>query len=112
VAWDIPWSLNISYNLNYSRQLLNPPAVVQSVNFFGDVNLTTKWKLGASSGYDFISKQLTFTNINIYRDLHCWEMRFNWIPFGIRQSYSVDINVKASVLQDLKLSRRRSWFDR
>jgi hypothetical protein len=112
VAWDIPWNLNISYNLNYSRQLLNPPAVVQSVNFFGDVNLTTKWKLGASSGYDFISKQLTFTNINIYRDLHCWEMRFNWIPFGIRQSYSVDINVKASVLQDLKLSRRRSWFDR
>jgi hypothetical protein len=112
VAWDIPWSLNISYNLNYSRQLLNTPTVVQSVNFFGDVNLTTKWKLGASSGYDFISKQLTFTNINIYRDLHCWEMRFNWIPFGIRQSYSVDINVKASVLQDLKLSRRRSWFDR
>jgi hypothetical protein len=54
---------------------------------------------------------MTLTSINVYRDLHCWEMRFNWVPFGFRQSFSIDINVKASVLKDLKLSRRKGWQD-
>jgi hypothetical protein len=63
------------------------------------------------SGYDFVAKDFSFTSIDIYRDLHCWEMRFNWIPFGFRQSYNFSINVKSGMLQDLKLNRRRQWFD-
>ena len=79
--------------------------------FSGDLSLTKKWKLSLTSGYDFTSKKLTLTSINIYRDLHCWEMHFNWIPFGFRQSFSLDINVKSSTLKDLKLSRRKDWYD-
>ncbi len=113
VDFDIPWTLNLSYNLNWVRRGgFGPATVVQTLNFSGDVSLTPKWKIGATSGYDFVNKKLGFTNLNIYRDLHCWEMRINWIPFGIRQSYSIDINVKSSTLRDLKLSRRRSWYDR
>lgn len=112
VDFNIPWNLSISYNFNYSKNGYDKAALVQSMTFSGDVNLTSKWKVGFNSGYDFINKTLVYPNINIYRDLHCWEMRFNWIPTGNRGSYSIDINVKASVLQDLKLSRRRSWFDR
>jgi hypothetical protein len=81
------------------------------LNLNGDVSLTEKWKIAFMSGYDFVAKDFSFTSIDIYRDLHCWEMRFNWIPFGFRQSYNFSINVKSGMLQDLKLNRRRQWFD-
>ena len=112
VDFNIPWNLSLSYNFGYSRVPYRPSALVQSLSFTGDVSLTPKWKVGFNSAYDFVNKTLVYPNINIYRDLHCWEMRFNWTPNGVRSSYSIDINVKASVLQDLKLSRRRSWYDR
>ena len=73
--------------------------------------LTEKWKIGFRSGYDFVNKDFTYTSIDIYRDLHCWEMNFNWIPFGFLQSYNFSIKVKSAVLQDLKLTRKREWFD-
>jgi hypothetical protein len=62
-----------------------------------------------STGYDFTNKQMTFTNITVYRDLHCWEMSFSWIPFGPRQSYNLAINVKSQTLRDLRLTKRRDW---
>ncbi len=110
VDFNVPWTLNVSYNFLYSRPGFTSN-LTQAVSFSGDVNVTNKWKVGFNSGYDVIAKQFTFTSMNIYRDLHCWEMRFNFVPFGLRKSYSLDINVKASVLQDLKLSRKRNWFD-
>jgi len=112
VDWNIPWNLSVSYNLSYSKAGFAKSTMMQTMNFNGDISLTEKWKLGASSGFDFERKEFSFTNLNIYRDLHCWEMRINWIPFGVRQSYSLDINVKAATLRDLKMSRRRSWYDR
>lgn len=112
VDFNVPWNLSLSYNMTYNKVGFAKSAFIQSLSFNGDLNLTPKWKVGFSSAYDFVSKTLVYPNINIYRDLHCWEMRFNWVPSGQRSSYSIDINVKASVLQDLKLSRRRSWYDR
>ena len=109
VDFSIPWNISAYYNLNYTKTLTQQ--ITQSVTFNGDLSLTKKWKISATSGYDFVSKKLTLTSINVYRDLHCWEMKFNWVPFGFRQSYSVDILVKASTLRDLKLSRRKDWYD-
>lgn len=109
VDFNVPWSLNIYYNLNYTKTLTKQ--VTQSATFSGDLSVTKKWKLSVTSGYDFTAKKLTLTSINIYRDLHCWEMRFNWVPFGFRQSYSVDILVKSAMLRDLKLSKRKDWYD-
>jgi hypothetical protein len=111
VDFNIPWSLRLNYNINYSKTGFADPNIMQTLNFSGDVSLTEKWKIGFSSGYDFVRKDLTMTNINIYRDLHCWELRFNWVPFGRFTSFSLDIQVKAPILQDLKLSRRRNFGD-
>ncbi len=110
VDFNVPWNLNVYYNINYSKPGITEN-ITQSVTFNGDFSLTQKWKISLSSGYDFTQKEMTLTSINVYRDLHCWEMRFNWVPFGFRQSFSIDINVKSSILRDLKLSRRRGWQD-
>lgn len=112
VDFNIPWTVSVNYNMSYFRSLAGTTNMVSTLGFSGDVSISENWKIGGSSGYDFTNKNFSYTNINIYRNLHCWEIRFNWIPFGFRQSYNVDINVKASILQDLKLSRRRSWYDR
>lgn len=113
VDFTIPWSLNISYNLSYTRQGFQPARIVQAMTFSGDLKVTDKWKVGFTSGYDFVQKKIVdITSLSIYRDLHCWSMNINWMPFGQYQSYSFDLKVNASILQDLKLSRRRTWYDR
>jgi hypothetical protein len=111
VDFDIPWSLNISYNLNYSNPVNTEEAITQTVQFTGDVSLTEKWKVTFNSGYHFESKEFTQTNLGISRDLHCWQMNLTWVPFGRFQSYNFTIAVKASILQDLKLERRRPFLD-
>lgn len=111
VDFNVPWSLNVYYNFNFLRQGILPVQKTQSLTFSGDVSLTKNWKIGFNSGYDFKAEQFTYTQLNIYRDLHCWEMKITWVPFGPRQSYMIDINVKSAVLQDLKMTRRRDWYD-
>ncbi len=110
VDFNIPWQFSTNYNINYDA-LKKKDNITQALSFDGNINLTPKWKLGFRSGYDFVANKLTTTSLNIYRDLHCWQATFNWVPFGTIQSYSIDINVKSSILQDLKLSRKRDWYD-
>lgn len=111
VDFNVPWNLRVRYNIRWSRQGFEEARVQQTMNFSGDVNFTENWKVGFNSGYDFEQKEFTQTSINIFRNLHCWQINANWVPFGRFQSFSVDIGVKASILQDLKLNRRRSWWD-
>jgi hypothetical protein len=105
IDFDVPWTLSTNYNIRYSKPQFQSD-IIQTLNFSGDFSLTKKWKIGFNSGYDFELKDLSYTSVNIYRDLHCWEMTFNWIPFGQRQSYLFTIKVKSAILQDLKLTRR------
>ena len=85
--------------------------VVQTISLRGDLNLTKNWKIAFTTGYDFEAKMMSYTSIDIYRDLHCWEMRFNWVPFGYYKSWNFTINVKAGMLQDLKYNMRNSYQD-
>ncbi len=110
VDFNVPWNLNVRYNLNYSKPR-DEVQINQTLNFSGDLSLTPRWRIGFSSGYDFRAGDFTMTNINIYRDLHCWEMRFGVVPFGSRKSWNFTIQVKASILQDLKYHTQRSWYD-
>lgn len=122
VDWNVPWSLNLSYDFNYSLTYIyangywnydvtKDKDLIQTLSFSGDVNITPKWKFGFRSGYNFETKELTYTSIDVYRDLHCWEMRFNWIPYGFRQSWNFSINIKSSLLQDLKLDKKKDFRD-
>jgi len=110
IDFNVPWNLNVRYNLNYSKPR-NESQVNQTLNFSGDLSLTPRWRLQFSSGYDFRANDFTMTNISVYRDLHCWEMRFGVVPFGSRKSWNFTIQVKSSLLQDLKYSTQRSWYD-
>jgi len=108
---NIPWNLRMSYDFSYSWNPNAGPTIRQAVKAFGQLALTPKWDITFNTGFDIEAKAFTQTSVGVYRDLGCWEMRANWIPFGAFTSYSIDIQIKASALKDLKLSRRRSQFD-
>lgn len=111
IDWDIPWNLTVGYNLAYARQVNNSTNITQAMNVSGDLSISEKWKINFNTGYNFDQNEITQTMIGIARDLHCWQMNVNWVPFGRFTSYNIDIRVKSTILQDLKVSRRRTFFD-
>lgn len=109
-------TLNIAYTMRYTKNYPeklypNQKSIIQTLGLNGELKLTNKWRLSFTSGYDFENKDFSYTSVDIYRDLHCWEMKFNWIPFGIRKSYNFSLGIKASALQDLKLTKKKDWRD-
>ncbi|MEX0988237.1 MAG: putative LPS assembly protein LptD [Bacteroidales bacterium] len=110
VDFDVPWSLKLDYSFSY-RKPRDVSSIVQTVRASGDLSLTPKWKIGFNTGYDIFNKQFTTTNLSLYRDLHCWEMRISVVPFGNYKSYNFQINAKSSILSDLKYNKRKSWQD-
>jgi hypothetical protein len=118
IDWAIPWTVNIRYNFNYTNSFdynnmvkTKSPKIVQTLGLDGNVSITPKWKFEFRTGYDFENKKVSFTEFRILRDLHCWHMSFNWIPIGTRKSWSFSLKVKASVLQDLKLDKKKDFRD-
>ncbi|MBC6410076.1 MAG: LPS-assembly protein LptD [Ekhidna sp.] len=111
IDFNVPWTLRMQYSINRTQTGFADPNVRQSFQFSGSLGLTDKTQITFNSGYDFEAKDFTTTRIGINRDLHCWSMSFDWVPFGRFQSYFFSIQVKSSVLKDLKWDKRRSFFD-
>ena len=118
IDWTTKWALSLSYNLTLSNNptffnylMQDNRKVIQTLGINGNINLSENWKVSVQTGWDFEQKKLSYTSMTIYRDLHCWEMRFNWIPLGTYKSWNFTINVKASALQDLKLSKKKDYRD-
>ena len=118
IDWTTPWSLSISYNLTYTTSIAYAAFMgiatnthVHTIGLNGDISITPKWKVTFSTGWDFVNNNITYTNISVYRDLHCWEMRFNWIPIGSYKSWNFTINVKAQALKDLKYEKKKDYRD-
>jgi lipopolysaccharide assembly outer membrane protein LptD (OstA) len=110
--YTIPWNLNANYSLTYNKghNIAFFADTIQSLTFSGNLKINKNWKIGFRSGYDFDEKELTYSSVDIYRDLHCWEILFHWIPLGYHQSYTLTIRVKAAALRDLKYEKKKDWF--
>lgn len=103
----IPWDLRLAYTITYSNNRRENEISSQSLMFSGNVDLSPRWSVGASSGYDFKQQGFTFTQLRFQRDLESWQMSFNWVPFSARSSWYFFIGIKSSVLSDIKYDKRR-----
>jgi hypothetical protein len=110
MKFDSPWTMNVSYSLNYSKPAFKS-TIYQTLSMNGSLKLTKNMELTYNTGYDFTSKAITMTQLHITRDLHCWNMSFDWIPNGYMKMWTFTIQVKASVLADLKYERRKDYHD-
>ncbi len=103
----IPWKLNLNYNIGYSNRNRESEFSRNTLRFNGSVELTPKWNINFSSGYDIKDKGLSYTTLGFARDLDSWRMTFNWTPLGNRSTYYLFIGVKASALSDLKYDQHK-----
>lgn len=104
----LPWDMTLAYSLTYSNNNRENKITGNSIMVSANVDLTPKWKVGASSGYDFVQKGVTFTQLRFERDLLSWRMDFNWQPFGDTAFWGFFIGIKSSVLSDIKWEKRTS----
>ena len=122
---DIPWSLSVSYSLRYGagrewdeKRNYYKMEFRHNLSFSASIGLGSGWKASTSLSYDVNAKKLSYTSINVSRDLHCWSMSASFVPFGPYKSYTFHIGVNASMLKDLKYDtssadatgRRVDWW--
>jgi lipopolysaccharide assembly outer membrane protein LptD (OstA) len=102
----LPWDMNLAYSLTYSNSNREKEIVGNSLMISMNTDLTPKWKVGVSSGYDFVQRGVTFTQLRFERDLLSWRMDFNWVPFGNNSYWGFFIGIKSGVLSDIKYDKR------
>jgi len=111
VDFNLPWNFSARYSVTFTKRGFEEATYRHNLSFQGDLRITEKTMISFNSGFDFEAMELTQTQLNISRDLHCWEMSLNWVPFGRFTSYNFTIRVKSAVLQDLRINRRRAFTD-
>ncbi len=114
VDFNIPWSINLGFSLNFVRTRKADysgftTTVNSNMNFSGSFTLTPKWNFSTNGYYDFSTLKLQTLTMAISRDMHCWQMSIQVTPVGPYRFFSVSISPKASVLQDLRINRNRSF---
>ncbi|WP_298553374.1 putative LPS assembly protein LptD [uncultured Algibacter sp.] len=105
--YKIPWSFRVAYAVNYANSRRQNEISSHSLMFSGDIELSPKWSIGGSSGYDLKNAGFTYTQLRFERDLLSWRMNFSWVPFSTRTSWNFFIGIKSSILSDLKYEKRR-----
>jgi hypothetical protein len=106
----VPWSFTFNYSVNYSYTGMRP-VIMQTLGFNGTVSLTEKWGVNFNSGYDFTRRKLSHMQFSLTRDLHCWEMSFQWVPMGMVRSYAFHIGIKSGMLRDIKYDKSSNAYD-
>ncbi|MHB9055179.1 MAG: putative LPS assembly protein LptD [Paludibacteraceae bacterium] len=110
---DIPWSLTVNYSVRFGdgplfdyKKLEYNRRFTHNLNFSGNLQLTPGWQISGTTSYDFEAGQFTYTSFNVTRNLHCWTLTGNFVPFGPYKTYNFRIGVNSSMLQDLKWEKQ------
>jgi len=105
--YTIPWSLRLAYAVNYNNSRNQKEISSHSLMFSGDLDISPKWSVGASSGYDLKNNGITYTQLRFERDLLSWRMNFSWIPFSSNSQWNFFVGIKSGMLSDIKYDKRR-----
>jgi len=111
-----PWNFRADYNLdlrkNWRPDLQRDTLIMtQSARLRGGIEVLDFCRVDVNTGYDLVRKEWTPTQLDVYWDLHCWELSVNWVPIGVRKSIYLRLNIKASMLKDLKVEYRNNNTD-
>jgi lipopolysaccharide assembly outer membrane protein LptD (OstA) len=104
--YTLPWDMTFAYALTFGNNNRENKIIGNSIMISINADLTPKWKTGISTGYDFVQKGVTFTQLRFERDLLSWRMDFNWTPFGNNANWGFFIGIKSGVLSDIKWDKR------
>ena len=119
---NVPWSVNFSYSFrvtrnygfdNETQKMTVKNSFSNTLNLSGNIKLTPKLSLNATTGFDFVAMKMTTTQISATYDLHCFNISVSWVPTGTWQSYSFRIAANAAALADiLRFKKSSSFWDK
>lgn len=113
VYFDIPWKVTIDHvfglNLNSNQATYQSKRYLptQTLMLTGDVSITENWKVAARVMYDIKNKVLSNFNVNLYRNIHCWNVAFNWTPIGTNKSFLISLRGNSSLFQNANVNVRK-----
>lgn len=118
MKFEMPWSFSISYGITMYedrskdinvKTMRYPYSFTQNLNFSGNLRLASNWNCNFSSGWDFTTKKISMTTVNISRDMHCFNISCGLV-FGVYTSYHISLRANASTLTDaLKYDKKSSY---
>ena len=114
-----PWSLSLSYSFScnmvykWEEDVLKPTSnITQTIQANGNIKLSPRMSMNASSGFDLQAMKITTTQFSFTYDLHCFNISVSWVPLGSWASYQFRIAANASALADiLQLKKSSSFWD-
>ena len=118
MAFKLPWSLSFSYGVSlaedHTKSKFNvrthryPYKLTHTLNFSGNVGISSNWSFSFSSGYDFNNHRISATTCSIGRSMHCFDMSGSFVV-GPYTSYNISLRANASELADaLKYEKKSS----
>ena len=116
---NVPWSLSFSYSFSLNRQfkmeenqLTTKNNITQTIQANGNLKLTPRLNITASSGFDLKAMKITTTQFSFTYDLHCFNISVSWVPTGNWASYQFRIAANAAALADiLQVKKSSSYWD-
>ncbi len=116
---NVPWSVNFNYSFSINRsysyvnsQLVTNNKITQTLGVSGNIKITPRMSMNATTGFDFMAMKLTTTQLSFTYDLHCFNIAVSWVPTGQWQSWSFRIAANASALADiLRFKKSTSYWD-
>ncbi len=97
---------SIAERFSESRDISSRKSLSHWIDFSLSFSPSKNWRLQYRQNYNVRGKEATDMRVELYRDLHCWEGVFTWIPDGSLQGYYFRINVKQ--LPDIKFEKSES----
>ena len=108
----IPWDMTFAYSLTYGNNNREKTITGNSIMISANTDLTPKWKVGVSTGYDFVQNGVSYTQLRLERDLSSWRMSVNWMPFGTNANWNFFIGIKSGILSDIKWDKNSTTTTR
>lgn len=97
-----PWSVGFNFNYSWTwryGQEARRSAVLNATNI--RFNLSPLWSVSTRLGYDFIERELTPSQFNLNRQMICWNLSFQFNPFGDFQYYFFRLSLDSGQIQNL-----------
>jgi len=101
--WSATTSINYDYNHEFRSDLVRR-SVLGIVSF--SLKPTVTWSVDGSFSYDFVTGNVITPQINLRKDLHCWDLIFTWTPIGFSQGFYLRFGIKSPQMRDLQLEKR------
>lgn len=105
----LPWELRFSLFLQSDRSNPLVPETTTLINAAAKAALSKDWQMALNTGYDFHNGAMVLPMLQLSRNLHCWQMSAQWVPFGQFRSYALEIGLKAPELKDFHIRQGGMW---